>query len=197
MVGNRFFELVHEDRREEILTSIFAHLEDHRLLETCSAVCILWRYVGRHEDHWSTMCKRLWATKVYVPVEFADLHAAGRSREAFISSCIDSKRVTINLDEITSFPFNFRSKKSAGSFWTDQDPFWQKKDPIVVRFTSDGNVVGFPWEILNITWNFVDDKGKVCAERGSIVGVSVNQRGVPRYTVSRHTNWGFVLQAKQ
>ncbi len=196
MVGTRFFELLHEDRREEVLSSIFAHVEDHRCIEACSAVCTIWRCVARQEDLWSAMCNRLWASKVYIPSKFEVLRATGHARKAFIGSFIDSKRTTMKLDEITSSSFRFRFKESAGSYWTDQDPFWQKQDPILVTFNADGSVAGFPWDILDITWNFVDDDGKVCAERGSLVGVSVNQRVVPRYTVSRHTNWGFILQAK-
>ncbi len=112
LVGSRFFELVHAERREEVLSSIFAIFaqiaEDHRSIETCSAVCTLWRCVARHEDLWSEMCKRLWSAKVYVPGEFQVLRAEGHARDACIGSYIGSKRTTMNRVEITSLSFSFQ-----------------------------------------------------------------------------------------
>jgi hypothetical protein len=194
MKGVNFFRLVHLERAEEILLSSFLQLKDHRCVVRCSRVCKFWNAVSRQNILWREMCISLWSDKVFIPECFKTLNTSGRSREAFINSLMDSKRTSITSDELSSILFYFRFKEVAGSYWTDQDPFWQKQEPLRITFNTDGRLVGFPWDVLEAKWRFVDKSGKTCQTRGSFIRVSVNDRSVPTYMVSRHSNWGFILQ---
>ena len=195
MKGPQFFSLIHENRNEDVLISTFSKLQNHKLLGLCSSVCKFWKSVAEIEELWGNLCKHLWSTKIYIPNEFVSLHTSRQSKEAFKNSLIDSKRIEIRIDELTSFTFNFRFKEIAGGYWIDQDPYWQRQDPIKVSFRADGKVTGFPWDVLDIKWRFVDDTGCTCSGTSPFVAVSVNERNVPKYVVARHSNWGFVLQA--
>jgi hypothetical protein len=192
--GVNFFKLVHLERAEEILLSSFLQLKNYQCLVRCSRVCKFWNTVSRQNSLWRELCISLWSDKVFIPDHFKTLNTSGRSREAFINSLMDSKRTAVTSDELSSFLFYFRFKEVAGSYWTDQDPFWQKQEPLRIKFTPDGRVVGFPWDVLQAKWRFVDNNGRTCQTRGSYMRVSVNDRSVPTYMVSRHSNWGFILQ---
>lgn len=192
--GVRFFELVHKHRSEEVMLSILMQFKDHLAVVRCSRVCKFWNSVARQNCIWREACLNLWADKVFVPEQFRSLNKSGRSKEAFIHSLVDSKRTAISREELTSFLFYFRFKEVAGSYWTDQDPFWQQQDPLRINFSEEGLLVGFPWDVLQAKWHFVDKTGRTCQNKGSFVRVSVNDRSVPTYMVSRHSNWGFILQ---
>ncbi len=188
------FKLVHQERSEEILLSSFLQIKDFKLVVRCSHVCKFWNAVARQNSLWRELCISLWSDKVFVPEKFKMLNKNGRSREAFIYSLMDSNRTSITSDELSSFQFYFRFKEVAGSYWTDQDPFWQKQEPLRITFSPDGRLVGFPWDVLEAKWRFVDKCGRTCRNKGSFIRVSVNERSVPTYMVSRHSNWGFIMQ---
>lgn len=192
--GEKFFKLVHLERAEEILLSSFLQLKDYLCVTRCSRVCKFWNAVSRQNSLWRELCISLWSDKVFIPDHFKTLNNSGRSREAFINSLMDSKRTAITSEELSSILFYFRFKEVAGSYWTDQDPFWQKQEPLRINFSPEGRLVGFPWDILQAKWRFVDNSGRTCQSRGSFIRVSVNERSVPTYMVSRHSNWGFILQ---
>jgi hypothetical protein len=192
--GIKIFELVHKHRSEEILLSTFLQFKDYLSIVRCSRVCKLWNAVARQNCIWREMCLSLWADKVYIPEHFRLLQKSGRSKEAFVNSLLDSQRIAITREELTAFLFFFRFKEAAGSYWTDQDPFWQKQDPLRITFNAEGQLIGFPWDVLQAKWRFVDKSGRSCQNKGSFIRVSVNERSVPTYMVSRHSNWGFILQ---
>ena len=194
--GARFFELINKHRSDEILLICFVQLKEYLTIIRCSRVCKFWNYVSRQNSLWSELCKTLWSNKVYVPEQFRLLHESGRSKEAFKHSMLDSERTAITKEELTSLLFYFRFKEVAGSYWTDQDPFWQKQEPLKISFTQAGTLVGFPWDVLEAKWRFVDKTGRTCQNKGSFIRVSVNERSVPTYMVSRHSNWGFIMQVQ-
>ena len=68
------------------------------------------------------------------------------------------------------------------------DPYWQNAEPLRIKFNPVGPVIGIP----EVKWDFVDvseDK-----HRGSMIGVRLSNISVPTYLVSRHSNWGFIVQ---
>ena len=150
--------------------------------------------MGWCNNLWDDLCKRVWAEKVYIPQVSRELHSCGQSRHAFALALRDSTRTAITLEELTSIEFSFRFKELAGKYWTDRDPYWQSNSPLRIRFTAEGLVEGFPWESLEMRWRFVDETGTTVMGSGSFMRVSVNRRDVPTYMVSRHGNWGFIIQ---
>ena len=121
---------------------------------------------------------------------------SGLSREAFAQSLLDGKRLAITADELVDTVFYFRFKRSAGSYWTDKDPFWTANQPMRISFGRDGSVSGFPWDVLQMRWHFVDQAGHPCEGSGEYMRVAVNGRCVPTYKISRHSNWGFIMQVR-
>jgi hypothetical protein len=154
--------------------------------------------VGWCNNLWDELCKRVWAEKVYIPQVSRELRSSGQSRQAFALALRDSTRTAITLEELTSIEFSFRFKELAGKYWTDRDPYWQSNSPLRIRFTAEGLVEGFPWGFLDMRWRFVDETGSTTATgSGSFMRVSMKGRDVPTYMVSRHGNWGFILQVRQ
>ena len=192
--GSRIFGLLQSDRAIETMSLVFMQLHDHRWLAVCSLVCKQWKTLTNQNIVWRDVCSCLWADKVYVPHEYRDLRDSGRSKDAFTGSVLDSKRTAISADELTTLDFDFRFKRSAGTYWTDRDPFWISNTPLRIKYSMDGSVSGFPWDSLQMRWHFVDERGITCEGRGSFMRVAVNGRCVPTYKVSRHSNWGFILQ---
>jgi hypothetical protein len=179
---------------DEILSTIFKHLGNHRFVMVCAEVCKPWRRIVNYDSIWKDLCVRLWTDKVVVPDSFRSLLNSGRSKEAYVGSLFDSKRVSITVEELSSCKFYFRFKRVAGSYWTEKDPFWTEDKPMSINFSTDGSVSGFPWDALQFKWHFVDNDGRAGVQTGSAMRVAVNGRCVPTYTISRHSNWGFIIQ---
>ena len=194
MRENTIFNLLHDHRADEIMASIFIQLGDHRWIVACSNVSKWWNTLARVNVIWQGLCTRLWADKVAVHANYISLHGCGQSRKAFIGSLLDYKRISITTEELCSYRFYFRFKRVAGSYWTEKDPFWTHNDPLRISFSDQGCVTGFPWDTLEMKWHFVDETGIRCQDSGSFMRVAVNGRCVPTYTITRHSNWGFILQ---
>ena len=172
---------------DELTSIVFSSL-DHRNVCLCCQVCKAWRTLGMQEDIWKVLCIRLWSDKVHVPNEFLSMLKHRRSRAAFKGSLLDSKRVSITLSEFSSFRFYFRFKKAAGNYWTDKDPFWRGECPICVSFNKEGPVPGN----AEVKWDFSDAIG----QDHSFIRVSIKNHSIPTYLVSRHINWGFIIQVR-
>ena len=194
MQGAFIFKLLHAHSADEIISAIFMQLCSPRRLAICAGVCKLWRKIANQDNLWKDLCIRFWADKAAVPKCFRSLLCTGRSKEAFIESLRDSRRTSITAEELSSFKFYFRFKRVAGRYWTEKDPFWSMNEPLRISFSPDGLVTGFPWNALQMRWHFVDDDGRACEREGSFMRVAINGRCVPTYTISRHSNWGIILQ---
>jgi hypothetical protein len=191
---SRIFNLLQSHRADEIISIIFMQLCSHYRVLVCSEVCKLWRMIANQDSIWKDLCIRLWADKAIVPNSFRSLLDVCRSKEAFIGSLRDSKRTSITTEELSSYKFYFRFKRVAGHYWIEKDPFWSRNDPMRISFSRDGFVSGFPWDTLQMKWHFVDEVGKACEQEGSFMRVAINGRCVPTFTISRHSNWGIILQ---
>ena len=194
--GSSIFTLLHAARADELVTNILSHLDHPRSLVICSEVCKHWRVLIWQDVPWRKFCDGLWKDKAHIPREYRAMRESGRSREAFAQSLLDGKRLAITADELVDTVFYFRFKRSAGSYWTDKDPFWTANQPMRISFGRDGSVSGFPWDVLQMRWHFVDQAGHPCEGSGEYMRVAVNGRCVPTYKISRHSNWGFIMQVR-
>jgi hypothetical protein len=192
--GARKFTLLDLARSDELVTNVFAQLQQHSKLVLCCKVCKNWNFLGKQDVLWRKLCHTLWLDKVYVPRDYRALCDSGQSREAYLMSAGDCKRTDITMDELVDLRSYFRFKRTAGKYWTDKDPFWAGDEPFRISFGRDGSVSGFPWDTLQMKWHFVDQEGYTCQGRGSYMRVAVNGRCVPTYKISRHSNWGFIIQ---
>jgi hypothetical protein len=178
----------------DLLFNVFVKVSDPVKLAYCGRVCKNWNIVSCHNALWRELCTLTWWNKTYVPNKYRELLRRGSAREALIGSILDSRRMEITREEISSFSFYFRFKKAAGSHWTGRDPFWRREKPLRICFSKDGPVLGFP----QVRWNFVDDGENFCQGTcGSLISVDVRGLPVPTYRVSRHSNWGFIMQVSR
>jgi hypothetical protein len=129
---DKFFALVQENQSEEALYHVFLQLLDVRVLLLCNQVSKFWHSIGNYQGLWKYLCNDLWSSKVYIPVECTELRLRGEYKAALLLSLADCGRVRMTLEELTSRPLYFRFKASAGSFWTENDPYWNGKDAIQV-----------------------------------------------------------------
>jgi hypothetical protein len=143
--------------------------------------------MARQNWVWNDLCLRLWSDKVYVPDKYRMLLAHGKAREALKGSVLDSKRTRITWDEFLVQPFYFRFKQSAGSYFTDIDPFWQRNEALCMKFSQDGPVIGIP----DVKWK-LNYSG--CGGFGSFINVISGDTCLVTYMVTRHRNWGFIIQ---
>ena len=132
MQFDKFFAIVQENQAEEVLYNIFLQLADVKLLLLCNQVGKFWNSVGNYQGLWKCILDHVWSSKVYVPVECRELRSRGQHKSALLLSLADCRRVKMTLEELTESPFFFRFKSSAGSFWTENDPYWNGKEAIQV-----------------------------------------------------------------
>ena len=175
---------------EEIVVHTFAHISEHRCLARCCRVSRRWSNLAAKDSLWRSLCIQLWSDKVHVAERFRLLLGAGRSQEAMKESLRDSRRSLITLEEFSGLTFHFRFKKAAGQFWTDRDPFWQNDKALCMHFRQDGPIADFP----QMKWRLVDREEESCEERGSFIYVMLEDTCAAIYAVSRHSNWGFIIQ---
>lgn len=62
-------------------------------------------------------------------------------KQAYRHSLMDSRRVEFkDAEELCGLAFFFRFKSGAGHFWTDRDPSWNGRPPVVRKFNTDGTI---------------------------------------------------------
>eukprot|EP00299_Pterocystis_sp_00344_P010890 c4984_g1_i1.p1 GENE.c4984_g1_i1~~c4984_g1_i1.p1 ORF type:complete len:196 (+),score=21.68 c4984_g1_i1:207-794(+) len=144
----------------------------------------------------------MWQDKVYLPPSAVELFNKGLTKEAFKYALLDSKRTTITPEELCSFDWYFRFKYLAGEHWIANDPFWRGKDAVRAKFETNGVLRRYctddsllPFRDTEITWKFITRVVGTSPDPGQFIRVSVNGFRVPAYVVSRHTNWGFIMQS--
>ena len=166
--------------------------DEHKMLALCGSVSKQWNHVSRLNCLSEDQCRKLWSNKVYVPERYRILLAQGKAQEALKGSVLDSQRTAITMEEFWGIPFFFRFKKAAGRYLMDLDPFWQNNRPLCINFRKDGPIDGLP----ALKWTFPQSVGKgedglVCS---SHINVTIGESCILVYEVSRHSNWGFIIQ---
>lgn len=165
-----------------------------RVARTCASL----REMAHREALWAPLRARLWVDKAHVAQDALRLARQGRHRLAYAESLADAGREVLTHEELVGTTWSFRFTRQAGAAWTARDPFWRGGPAARVRFAEDGTVVPLGAGVeraihARVTWRFLPARpGK---PRGALVRCGVNGRDVPTYVVSRHANWGFVLQS--
>lgn len=174
---------------EEVTFNVFTQIADYKSLSLCCCVNKQWNRISSLNCVWEDQCRKLWSRKVYVPERYRILLAQGKAQEALKGSILDSRRAAITIEEFSGMPFFFRFKKAAGRYWTDMDPYWQNDEPICMRFNKSGPIDGLP----EVQWKLIVEEGETWL-KSSQINVSVQDTCVLVYEVSRHRNWGFIIQ---
>ena len=121
-------------------------------------------------------------------------------KEVLRDTLQDSTRTWLSEKELLSFAWSFRFKASAGPTWAEIDPWWQGGEAAQVRFHADGSATftgfhAFDDNPPSFSWRFERRTSGLRGPRGSFVRLLVGGRPVPTYVVSRHHNWGFIMQS--
>eukprot|EP00951_Prasinocladus_malaysianus_P003798 scaffold26804_cov40-Prasinocladus_malaysianus.AAC.1 len=183
---------------------VFQHLSAEDLCRA-SFVNKAWRALSGSQGLWKKLCSSLWAGKVYVPAKAQELLDAGEAFKAYRYSLLDSKREQLKDDELCSFVWYRRMKKAAGDHWVENDPYWNNKPPNRSRYFPDGTAVflqtqGFEHPLQEgseppmLAWRWVSGSPGSFGPCGSHLRASLAGREFPTMVVSRHSNWGFVMQ---
>jgi hypothetical protein len=171
--------------------------------------------ISSTNDAWEGHCSHLWDRKVYVPLRARKLRASGDARAALRLSIEDAERTWLTDDELCALEWNFRFKASAGESWTEEDPYWNDLPPTRVKFempSATGGEVGGEadgaesrgtmkpsgFEMLehrSLRWQWAKGRGEDVGGDRSRLELYVDGRKVPTYHVSRHSNWGFLMQS--
>ena len=208
-------DLIEEHNDVDNFTSIIAHLDRCALGRLASSNHYFTEaVVGPQSIHrWDELCTETWRGKVHVAAEAVALRSTGDPRGALRQSLADAQRTDLTDEELTSFEWRFRFKEQAGPQWQQFDPYWTTGEPTRAQFMPatiydmDGHgtvrMSGFEAiEDFYIQWWWpVLNQGPVqnTQLRDSFgvrtLQVSVNGSRVPRYLISRHENWGWIMQS--
>ncbi|KXS17739.1 hypothetical protein M427DRAFT_153632 [Gonapodya prolifera JEL478] len=113
------------------------------------------------------------------------------ARQAYFGSLRDSKRQWITTEELCSFTWNFRMKDASGSHFTDLDPWWNYEPARTRLYNPDGTMGGTVYR-PDARWRFVPTGGGIVAPHE---GCFMRIGNTPAQFISRHSNWGFMMQS--
>ncbi|CAE7647057.1 unnamed protein product, partial [Symbiodinium sp. KB8] len=129
-------------------------------------------------------------------------------RTLYAACLADSRRSYIEEDELCSFTWSFRFKKSAGRTWLALDPWWQGTGAALqLRFNRDRTVEHIGRSLLGspspeFRWKFQQASGSrhptLRGKRplGSFIRMVAPWGEFPTLVVRRAPlNWGFVLES--
>lgn len=172
----------------DLLVQIMSFLEPEMLC-SCQLVCKAWMPVAVEPKLWRQQCQILWADKIYI----ADKVLRSKSwKQAYVTSIADSTRCHITEDELCSFPWTFRFKSTAGTYWTHCDPSWNKSGAPMYRFFHhDGSITpndGDPY------WGNHESRWAFRTSRLGRTGPYVQVNHWPSMEISRTSNWGWEMQ---
>ncbi|EKX54868.1 hypothetical protein GUITHDRAFT_62975 [Guillardia theta CCMP2712] len=188
----------------ELLARVMNHLKAEELL-ACSCVCKVWKTSALDHGCWLNLCHKLWEGRSYVPSRFLEMAETHEGViRAYFASIKDAKRCSITTEELCSFEWSFRFKRSAGRFWTRSDPYWNGSPARTVKFHPEGLV---KWESdwTRMRWKFVeipdqtddnDEEDKIALTEGKAIRIEHLDMGrFPTELVQRHRSWGFILNS--
>jgi len=134
----------------EILSSIMGFMDVQTLLNMRFVCKKSKTNASRDDAGWSSHCDRLWKNKVHVSKNARQLHRQqnGQCMKAYGESIRDAhERQHIDDDELCYDPvshtgtvWSFRFKSTAGSNWTDKDPWYSGGDARQMVFLKDGTI---------------------------------------------------------
>merc|ERR1711968_410031 len=94
-----------------------------------------WNSIMRHDCTWLSRLNQLLNTMSYRSEHDSTVSVMNQYK----FHMQDRKRTVLTTEELLGIKWHFRFKKAAGRFWVDQDPYWQGRGPVDVRFCPDGS----------------------------------------------------------
>jgi hypothetical protein len=183
--GDRIFLLISSHHFEEIMLSIFSQVQYYRELALCEQTCQWWRKLARRERVWHAVRLRVWNDKSFIPFRSIHLSSSGMHKSGLKFSILDSRRIEITAEDLSSSDFYFRFKGAAGPYLTRVDPYWNGDKVPCIHFGRDGRVVDFP----EVEWEFCDGSGEKRSKSGSVIRVKLGNISEAFFVVSRHVKW--------
>lgn len=192
---------------DDLMCQILALLPPTQLLK-CARVSTAWHRAATLQALWEGVCRARWEGKVYVPAAARD-DLSWKQKYLLAEAQRRAGAAFISLAELTAFTWRFRFKRTAGSWFMENDPYWvHGKDEARAmrrRFRPDGRFEapvpradpfspypGDDGEDEPMVWRFVDDRGAPAPGADGSAGVQVNH--YPPLSVRRRTDWGFVME---
>jgi hypothetical protein len=163
-------------------------------------VCRQWRrFVESRPQLWRSLCKHLWAEKVYVPPAAIDLLKQPSTKlcdgvlpqkMALLLSVVDSRRVEIQPHELCQFEWSIKFHLTIGPDFVFHDPYWNGQKARTVRFLRAGNRVEYLGPRIAAYAQIYYNAPK----RWHLQEDTLTISHFPRYRISRHkNNWGFMI----
>lgn len=214
---------------EDILCQIVSFLDVPALLGIRLLNHRYRELASRNEAGWTDHCARLWKQKIHVSTE-AKLQE--HAMTAYRIALDDARtRQDITMEELCFFVssqqgtiWSFRFKKSAGTDWTSNDPWYSGKQEKQMVFLTDNTVKQFIPSTSDesktltvpifarldnggvlvdpfgpVTWRFLAQPMDLPSRQatGSYIRLRVGGRDVPTYVVRRSptNNWGFIMES--
>lgn len=200
-----------DQAHQDIGLLITLQIDDWKSLIALSSVNKYWRKQSRNNSAWERQCEQYWGDKTFIPKEARNLITQLKAYDAFRLAYIDSHRTRISYEELIDLTWNFRFKKDAGEAFLSIDPWQNGQSALISRFAPNEQQREITTELhadpvinevlreVHRDWRFVDKDGKALPThegcRSGFVRGTVNGADTPTYVVSRHSNWGFILQS--
>lgn len=179
-----------DDSHCDVVTKMLTFLDVTHLCRVSRVNCFMKSASSAEqlwEFHWQEDTKdKLHVLRLDIPTKFALSHARQQSRRTWLSKV-----------ELTSLSWDFRFRKSAGNEWLDVDPYANGLEAAHVKFHADGSAQfsGIPGlDEKDTMWTWARSGAGKKGPQGSFLKLTVDGSPLPAYIVTRHSNWGFVLQ---
>eukprot|EP01111_Echinosteliopsis_oligospora_P016611 TRINITY_DN696_c0_g1_i2.p1 TRINITY_DN696_c0_g1~~TRINITY_DN696_c0_g1_i2.p1 ORF type:complete len:182 (-),score=3.97 TRINITY_DN696_c0_g1_i2:135-680(-) len=162
---------------QEIFTTVLILL-DVKDVSSCALVNSCWRDISVDKSIWQSLCQSLWADKKYISPKVQD-QVNDDPKEAYKESLRDAERSYLTAEELCGFTWNFRFKKVTGYHWTENDPWWQCRPAIQMKFEDNGHIVLLDdfWQangtgIYDRKWRFIEKAAGRIGPIGSFLQVN-------------------------
>lgn len=178
---------------DDVLQLIVARASDELLL-SLRLVCTALYRLASDCDVWKPRAEAAWKQKLAGELlkRWRDVSPAWH---AYHGSLKDAVRRNLSTEELASFPFwCFRFKAAAGDSWIAQDPWWNFRDPIKLRLSSDGSI--FAVNDARPFWGKAGQRAGSWKISNDGVATVVDMNGHPPYVVYRHAaTWGVYMES--
>lgn len=180
--------LLQRDMLQEILKFLAP-----RELAACGAVCSTWLDVSQSAPLWTPHCEALWQNKMYVPARQLAVTGSQTYAKAYVQSLRHAANEHITMKELCSFRWQFRFKLSAGAFFVEHDPYWNKEGPTMKRyFHQDGSLTSDPGDPF---FSKHEDMWRFTKTKQGKPGQFIKVNHWPALEISRNPDdWSLTLQ---
>mmetsp|Transcript_41476 Transcript_41476/g.117458 ORF Transcript_41476/g.117458 Transcript_41476/m.117458 type:complete len:250 (+) Transcript_41476:75-824(+) len=180
----------------DVLVCVFKHL-DIKDLGRVAPASPFFRPRADADVVWGPLWRQRVAGKLVVRSADPFYKGVDLQKEAVRCALRDSTRSWLTDVELMNLSWFFRFRPAAGQHWLSQDPYLRNQTPARAKFLPCGRmefegIEGL--ETARTEWSWATRGAKRRGPRGSFLRVSLDGAPVPSYVVTRHPNWGFVMQ---